>query len=714
MIKFKPFILQTLAFILLVFNLFNVQAQDSGRQKDLLKSLKSEKNDSTRIYLMAEIAYEFEGVSLDSAMIWYDKAINLAKKTKNKYWICKNYGYKGIVYQYMHLYDSSVVFNERAIWIAKELKDTLQQAKLYCNLGKTYFEGDKIVSAVHTYKKGLILAKKLKHQQLISTCYRGIGVSYDKMGNHQYALKYHNMAMEIDKKNNLERDLAMDYANIAAIYDDLEKYDIANDYYEKTIVIFSELGIIGEELAITYNNQASIQTKMGDPKKALSLFMKAKEQFFLSKDEGNIPFINKNIAMSYLALNKIDLAKMYIDSSLLVYSMKSNPNNTLDSKHILAEILIKQNRHQEAAALLLVIYDQRDSLQASYQARQIGELEIKFQTKEKDIKLKQAEAERKKKDTELSLQKSINERRQTLVFGLFGIGVLLLFLFLNVRRSHNKTKLANKLIAQQKEEVVLQKMLIEEKNEEITSSIRYALSIQTAILPPPQLINELFSENFIFYKPKDIIAGDFYWFEAVEDLIFFAAADCTGHGVPGAMVSVVCHNALNQSIREHKIYDSAEILNKTRELVINTFEKSESNIKDGMDISLCVINKNTRELQFSGANNSLWILRNGEDEIIKLKADRQAIGFSHENYPFKSHHFQLQEKDRIYAFTDGFVDQFGGDSEKKYKAKRFEEFVLSIQEFPVKEQSNLLLAEFESWKGNTEQTDDVCIVCVEI
>lgn len=699
---------------LILFSGHAVLAQHNARQKELLKLLSKEKNDSLKIFYMSEIAFEYEGTSLDTALIWYDKAIGLARKTKSNYWIYRNYGFKGIVYQFMQEYDSSVLYNKKAIYLASKEKDTIQQAKLYCNLGKTYFENDKVVSSIQSYKKSLYLSKKIKNQQLISTSYRGLGVCYDKTGNADYALKYHMMAKNIDEKANLPLDMAMDYGNIAAAYMDLDKFDEADVYYQKTIRIYEELGMFGEELGIVYNNQASAQTEKKDHRKALALFFKAKEQFLLSKDEGSVPFINKNIASAYLELGQINQAKLYIDSALMQFSMKSNPRVTINAKLIQAEILMKQNKHRQASELLLSIYNSKDSLEATYQKREIEELEIKFQTKEKDILLKQSAAEKKKQDSELSLQKTLNERRLILVFGLCGIGLLLLFLFLSVRRSNNKTKIANAKIAQQKEEVLHQKKMIEEKNEEITSSIRYAQSIQDAILPSQATIESYFPKNFVLYKPKDIVAGDFYWFEQKDDLLFFAVADCTGHGVPGAMVSVVCHNALNQAVREFNLTDPAAILNKTRKLVVATFGKTENNIKDGMDISLCVIDQKTKELSFSGANNSLWINRKGESEVIKLKADRQAIGFTHDPKPFNTHSIKLEPNDRIYAFTDGFADQFGGENAKKYKSGKLEEFIFSIQELTLDRQRDVLLNEFNRWKGEMEQTDDVCIVCIEI
>jgi serine phosphatase RsbU (regulator of sigma subunit) len=241
-------------------------------------------------------------------------------------------------------------------------------------------------------------------------------------------------------------------------------------------------------------------------------------------------------------------------------------------------------------------------------------------------------------------------------------------------------------------------------------SINYAKRIQSAILPPTKLVKEYLPESFILFKPKDIVAGDFYWMEHKEDKVLFAACDCTGHGVPGAMVSVVCNNGLNRSVREYGLTDPAEILDKTREIVISEFEKSEDEVKDGMDIALCSLEGNT--LKYAGAHNPLWIIRNGE--IIETKANKQPIGKFDKQLPYTSHTFELEKGDSIYIFSDGYVDQFGGEKGKKFKPKTFRNLLLSIQDKTMEEQRFLIDKAFEEWRDNLEQVDDVCVIGVRI
>jgi serine phosphatase RsbU (regulator of sigma subunit) len=253
---------------------------------------------------------------------------------------------------------------------------------------------------------------------------------------------------------------------------------------------------------------------------------------------------------------------------------------------------------------------------------------------------------------------------------------------------------------------------ITQKNKDITDSITYAKRIQEAILPPDRLVKEFLPDSFILYKPKDIVAGDFYWMEQIGNTVIFAAADCTGHGVPGAMVSVVCNNALNRSLREFKLTQPGLLLDKTRELVIEQFEKSDAEVKDGMDISLCCLNKTTKQLSWAGANNPLWIIRSGE--LIEIKPDKQPIGKYLNTKPFTTHDLQLQNGDLLYIFTDGYADQFGGKEGKKLKASALKKTLLSFGNKPMPEQKKMLYNTFEGWRNTLEQLDDVCIIGVLI
>jgi len=265
---------------------------------------------------------------------------------------------------------------------------------------------------------------------------------------------------------------------------------------------------------------------------------------------------------------------------------------------------------------------------------------------------------------------------------------------------------------------------LEEKNKEILDSINYAKRLQQAILPSEKIWNNYLPDSFVLYQPKDIVAGDFYWIEKINETILFAAADCTGHGVPGAMVSVVCSNALNRTIKEFNITDPGKVLDKVRELVIETFEKSENEVKDGMDISLGALNLKTNELKWAGANNPLWYIhsplekrggqRPGDFILSELKADKQPIGKYADEKPFTTHTLQLNKGDILYLFTDGYADQFGGPKGKKFKYKQLQELMITYHTKDMILQKEILTKAFSDWRKTLDQIDDVCIIGIKI
>ena len=256
--------------------------------------------------------------------------------------------------------------------------------------------------------------------------------------------------------------------------------------------------------------------------------------------------------------------------------------------------------------------------------------------------------------------------------------------------------------------------LVMQKNKDITDSINYAKRLQNAILPNINSLTNFQLENFILFLPKGILSGDFYWIEKYNGKIYFAVADCTGHGVPGAMVSVICSNVLSKALLEEGITKPSLILNRTRDLVVKRFGNSDQEIRDGMDISLCSIDIESGDLEWSGANNPLWIIRSGNDTIEEIVPDKQPIGMFVTKEPFTNNYLKVNKGDLLYLFSDGFVDQFGGVNGKKYKSPNFQKFILSIKDNQMDKQLVALRNEFISWKGDLEQIDDVCVMGVRI
>ncbi|MCZ2357714.1 MAG: SpoIIE family protein phosphatase [Bacteroidia bacterium] len=273
-------------------------------------------------------------------------------------------------------------------------------------------------------------------------------------------------------------------------------------------------------------------------------------------------------------------------------------------------------------------------------------------------------------------------------------------------------------LQEEKEKVEKINSLLNDKNKDILDSIRYAKRIQESIMPEKDLLTYYFPESFILYKPKDIVSGDFYWFTTRNDKLFIAAVDCTGHGVPGAFMSVIGSNILGQVVNEYNIADTEAILDMMNFRVSTTLkqgaEGSESN--DGMDIALCIIDIENKQIQFSGANRSMYILRNGD--LVEYKSDKFPIGgrlFQNRERSYSKHLVDIQPGDILYIFTDGITDQFGlvGDQEKKYTFRRLQLLLTGLQETPLTEQAKVIDKEIEHWRGSVEQTDDILIIGIK-
>jgi serine phosphatase RsbU (regulator of sigma subunit) len=312
-------------------------------------------------------------------------------------------------------------------------------------------------------------------------------------------------------------------------------------------------------------------------------------------------------------------------------------------------------------------------------------------------------------------------------------------------------KKTNKILNQKNEQISAKNKIIEGKNKDITDSLNYAKLIQNAILPEENLLLKHF-DSFVYYLPKDIVSGDFFWIKEVGNKLYFSVVDCTGHGVPGAFMSIIGFNSLNRIVEDLQLSKTGLILDKLNELVIHSISKQDkdgSSVRDGMDLSICCLDLERNVVEFSGANNPLYILRptviasaantviaseertkqsaandqitslltivrNDTYELIEIKADKMAIGGTENSRNYQTHQVQLQQGDSIYLFSDGYADQFGGPKGKKFMYKRFKEVILSMQEYSMDIQKEILHKTLIGWKGNLDQIDDICVIGVKV
>ncbi|MGV3632528.1 MAG: SpoIIE family protein phosphatase [Bacteroidota bacterium] len=341
------------------------------------------------------------------------------------------------------------------------------------------------------------------------------------------------------------------------------------------------------------------------------------------------------------------------------------------------------------------------------------------QNKEVNLLNKELEIQR------IEIQKNeLEAENQELIRNIFIVTILFVsviaFFLVYVNRRNRKT---NQILSAQKEEILNQKSIIEESNKNVIDSINYAKRIQESILPHRDLFSDLFPESFIFYKPKDIISGDFYFAGipsvSERDVRIFAVGDCTGHGVPGALLTIIGNTFLQLSLKDKNINSCAEALNFLNVGLADILQADRKNIQDGMDIAMCAIHVKTMELEYAGGNNPCLVIRNGE--IITLKPDKHGVGQldrQGELLPFTNNMFQLQKNDTIYLFSDGYADQFGGPEAdsggKKFKISRLKELLLSIRDLSMEAQKQELEKAFHAWKGELEQVDDICLMGVRV
>jgi serine phosphatase RsbU (regulator of sigma subunit) len=419
-----------------------------------------------------------------------------------------------------------------------------------------------------------------------------------------------------------------------------------------------------------------------------------------------------SMCRAFLKKNELIKAKIYGEKSLELSNQLGNPESIKDASELLFIIYKKQNNTAGALQMHELFIQMRDSISNTETRKASLRSQFKYEYEKKEAETKAAARAEKEK---IELRAGEEKKQQNIIIysvisGLILLGVFSIFIF----RSLQQNKRANKIISAQKTEVEEQKHLVEEKQKEIVDSINYAKRLQTAILPPKEYIDKYLPDNFVFYKPKDIVAGDFYWMEHLDGITFIAAADSTGHGVPGALVSVVCSNALNRAALEFNLRKTGEMLDKATDIVLETFAKSGEEIKDGMDVSLLAIDHKNKKVHWSGANNPLWYLSNNKNEMLEITANKQPVGKSEKRVPFTTHEIPYSEGSVFYLMTDGYPDQFGGPKGKKFKYKQLSELMIGSDSNNLNQQKAELESKFNEWKGKLEQVDDVCIIGIKI
>jgi tetratricopeptide (TPR) repeat protein len=592
-------------------------------------------------------------------------------------------------------------YYDKSLKIMEEINDKQGIASSYNNIGIIYLNQGNYSKALEYYFNSLKIREELGDKQGIATSYNNIGNIYADQGNYSKALEHYFNSLKILEEIGNKQGIANSYNNIGNIYADQGNYSKALEHYFNSLKILEEISD-KQGIASSYINIGIIYKDQGNYSKALEYLNKALE---ISKEIGDKEHIStslNSIAQIYLNEKNYPKAKEYATNGLQIAKEIGNTLRIKDASQTLYETYKHLKQYKDAMEMFELYVQSKDTLNSKENRKALQTMELKYQY-EKEQALKEKEHQK-----QLAIQQKEKERQKVVSYAVTAGLILVLIFSIVIYNRLQITRNQKKIIEEQKQLVEQQKKLVEEKNKEITDSIMYAKRIQDAILPSESKWQTLLPDSFVFYLPKDIVAGDFYWLEETEDYIFIAAADCTGHGVPGAMVSVVCSNALTKSVLEEKIYDTNKILNRTRELVLERFT-GEDNIRDGMDICLIrITKKNPASIQFSGANRNLIVVHQGS--VTEPKGDKQPIGRYDSMKEFTYHDLEIPKGAMLYLTTDGYADQFGGEKNKKIGSKKFRELIANIALLSCQEQKQHVKEFFLKWKQNQDQTDDITVI----
>ena len=659
-----------------------------------------------RINTLNDLGAYFESVSdYPNALKYLYKAKRLRGATKDQ--LVNTFNYIGYVFWHKSMYDSAFYYHNKALkTIHNNTVSAENEAFTYLMLGNDYYDTGQYEESSKYYFKSLKIADELKNQSLLVKAHNRLSKLFFKLNDIELSQEYANKALKLNVSNSF-RDLGDAYNTFGNIYLLKENTDSSLYYFRKTKTNFLQSGdVIGQAIASinlgdTYlkiyeieNKKSHLDSSYKNYQVSLILNSKVENKFGMIYGFWGLAdnlFEMKNYTEAHqnylkaLAISNEIGAKSEISSLYFKLHKLFEANGLIDSNlyYLKNHLTLKQQIENSEKSKYLVLQESK------YKAEKLIAEEKALIEKERLLEKEKAK------------WKNI-----VFVLSVFSVLILGYIAWVSIKRL--------KIIKEKNNEIEKINATLEIQKREIIDSITYAKRIQKAILPSKNLISNHLSHFFIYYRPKDIVSGDFYWFDKKEDLIYLAVADCTGHGVPGAMMSVVCKNALSLVLKENLLTDAGLFLDQVNIKVQNTLESSDQNFTDGMDISLCIIDKKNGKLNFSGAFNNLYIFTNSIFD--EYKGDRQSIGFNNKNKSFTNYNININGGEALYLYTDGYADQFGGKQGKKYMRTRFRNFIKKIHTFTLEEQRELIHNEFENWinTAKAEQIDDVCVLGVKI
>ncbi len=664
-----------LAYIFLIFNATQAYSFKNDVSDSIHTMLQHASSDSVRINILSDISRDFLTRDVKLAESFANQSLILATKTKHQPGIALALDDLGLVAEHKGDYRKSLSLYLSALRIRERSGDKKAIAVSLNNVGVTCWYMKKYELAKSYFFQGLKINEEAKDTMGVATIYGNLGIISDEEGNKEASLSYYALAMKLFESLKNEDAVASCMSNIGMIHANRDEYSKAMEAYKKALEIRSRKND-KQGIAISLNNIGFLEMRRGNYTKAISDFK----------------------------------------ASLVIAKVLDSKEDIRENLYNLSKSYAYVNRFDSAYHMLLDHMSMKDSIMNAETQASFHDLEAKYQNEKKE---QQIELLKREKLLESVSQKAEVEKQKVFRNTMFGGMVMFLFAAVMIFGRYKEKQKANVLLEDKNKAINEQKVMIEaahmqleEKNKDITDSIRYAKRIQEAIFPGEKTFKKYLPHSFIVYKPKDIVSGDFYWMEHRKNKTYLAAVDCTGHGVPGSLMSIVGHGIIKQAVTEQNKERPADILDALNKGVTETLNQryEDSSVKDGMDIALCCIDHANLTLEYAGAFNPLWMVRNGE--LREIKADKIQVGMfmGEEAKKFTNHLLHLLPGDRFYLFSDGYADQFGGPQGKKFKYKQLEKLILSVHKEDMEKQKHILEESFNSWKGNLEQIDDVMVL----
>lgn len=629
---------------------------------------------------------------------------------------------KGIPYK-------AVIFFNKSLAIQREIKDLEGEAYSLSNLGTIYDSKGDIYKALEFYFASIKIREKLNNKVSLAQSYNNIAVLYNHQNDLANSIKYHFQSLKIRKEINDARGVALAYNNIGSTYTHLIEtnfkgkehipdslFDRSLDYFQKG---YSAYKAEGDEhgMAFSLFNIADYYMLQADcffqndPEKLDSilkisedLFIQSFEKFDRLNEKEWVANTYNGLANVYWREKKINEATKNGEKAMELAKELGYPETIQNSANILRKIY--QQKHEFGKALIMsdLYYTMRDSVVNDNNKKESLSKYFLYQTEKQQL-LAAANHEK----MELVFSTKSKQKNMIIYFVIAGLVAFAVFAFFMYKR-FKITEKQNRIINEQKQIVEQQKHMVEESQKEVLDSINYAKRIQYALLANDELLTENLRSHFILFKPKDIVSGDFYWATKHNNRFYLAVCDSTGHGVPGAFMSLLNIGFLSEAIKEKNIIEPHKIFDFVRQRLIESISKEEQ--QDGMDGILICIEESSNVITYAAAHNAPILVR--ENELLELPKDKMPVGKGERVSEFNLHSIEVKQGDILYLYTDGYADQFGGEKGKKFKYKTLNNLLLSIHTLNLDDQAEALNQKFNSWRDKLDQVDDVLVVGIKI